>query len=124
MSDQRVELSDLLRAAQLYYLDGLTQAAVADRLGCTRWTVSRMLTQARDAGIVQLDVKHPKARIRELERDLVQAFDLRAAWVVPAQQTAVQTIRLAVSEAADFVRDMRPRHATVAFGWAVPPPGF
>ena len=57
-----------LRAAQLYYYDNLTQGAIADRLSCTRWTVGRLLEEARGSGIVTISVNHPRARIPKLER--------------------------------------------------------
>ena len=50
--------AQMLRAAQLYYYDNLTQGAIADRLSCTRWTVGRLLEEARESGIVTISVNH------------------------------------------------------------------
>lgn len=49
------------RAAQLYYESGMRQAEVADRLGVSRPTISRLLTSARQAGIVRISVVDPSA---------------------------------------------------------------
>lgn len=46
----------LYSAASLYYLEDVNQAAIADRLGTSRATVSRMLAEARRSGIVQIEV--------------------------------------------------------------------
>jgi deoxyribonucleoside regulator len=64
------------RAATLYYLDGLTQAEVAARLGVSRPTAGRLLARAKSDGLVRIEVVVPPdvredlhaAEERELER--------------------------------------------------------
>ena len=51
------ERNELIAAAKLYYEENLTQAEVAARLGVSRPTVSKMLTRAREAGIVHIEVR-------------------------------------------------------------------
>jgi DNA-binding transcriptional regulator LsrR (DeoR family) len=51
-------------AARLYYTDNATQAEVAERLGTSRATVSRLLAEARRRGIVRIEVI-PPARVDE-----------------------------------------------------------
>src|SRR6478735_959289 len=41
-----------LRAATLYYLDGLTQAEIASRLGVSRPTAGRLVARAKARGLV------------------------------------------------------------------------
>jgi hypothetical protein len=43
----------------LYYLEDATQAEIAARLGTSRATVSRALSEARRQGIVHIQVTHP-----------------------------------------------------------------
>lgn len=85
MSETR-STTALARAAHLYYVDGLTQAAVAEQLHTTRSNVSRMLTAARDQGIVRIRVVEPLARHDRLEDALTRVFPhLREAWVLSAE---------------------------------------
>ena len=49
----------LVRAARLYYLDGLSQSDVATALGVSRASVSRILSAARDQGIVEIRIHDP-----------------------------------------------------------------
>jgi DNA-binding transcriptional regulator LsrR (DeoR family) len=49
----------LFTAATLYYVQDATQAEIADRLGTSRATVSRLLSEARRQGIVRIDVIAP-----------------------------------------------------------------
>ena len=47
-------------AASLYYVQEATQSEVADRLGTSRATVSRLLAEARRLGIVRIEVIEPR----------------------------------------------------------------
>ncbi|WP_229715802.1 sugar-binding transcriptional regulator [Mangrovihabitans endophyticus] len=49
----------LYRAAKLYYVQDATQAEIADQLGTSRATVSRLLSEARRLGIVKIEVVEP-----------------------------------------------------------------
>ena len=49
------DLDLVVRAAWLYYEDGLTQAQIATRLFVSRQTVGRLLESARQHGIVRIE---------------------------------------------------------------------
>ena len=51
-----------IRAAELYYQEHKTQDEVGALLGVTRWKVGRLISQAREAGIVRIEIVHPRAR--------------------------------------------------------------
>ncbi|RZT25050.1 DeoR family transcriptional regulator [Mycobacterium sp. BK558] len=69
-----------LRAATLYYLDGLTQAEVAARLGVSRPTAGRLIARAKADGLVRIEVVVPPAVSDDLhaaeERELERTFGL------------------------------------------------
>ncbi len=69
-----------LRAATLYYLDGLTQAEIAVRLGVSRPTAGRLIARAKANGLVRIDVVVPPDMRDDLhadeERELEQRFGL------------------------------------------------
>ena len=50
----------IVRAARLYYEQGRSQTEVAAELGLSRSNVSRILTQARDRGIVEISIHDPE----------------------------------------------------------------
>ncbi len=72
----------LADVAEMYYDEGLTQAEIAHSLGVTASAVSRMLTEARDKGIVEIRVRRPLRFNPALERALIDAFGLENAHVL------------------------------------------
>ena len=80
MEEERTDL--LTQIAIWYYEEGLNQADIADRIGKSRSMVSRLLDQARDAGIVEVRVRYPLRTDGELAQRLCQAFDLAEALVL------------------------------------------
>ncbi len=80
MDDRRFEI--LARAASLYYEEGMNQNEVAGILGYSRSHISRMLTEARQEGIVEIHVHHPLERVAILEQRLGEQFDLQEVRVL------------------------------------------
>ncbi len=76
----------LAEVAALYYEDGWTQAEIAGRIGTSRSTVSRLLDEARERGIVEITVHYPWKTDSRLERDLVSRFDLSQARVLVGRE--------------------------------------
>jgi lsr operon transcriptional repressor len=76
--------SVLTRVARLYYEHGLTHAEIAEILGVSRVKVTRMLTEARRQGVVEIRVHGDTGTFTELESSLVHRQGLRDAWVVPS----------------------------------------
>ncbi len=72
-----------LRAAQLYYIQDHTMEAIAAELGTSRSSVSRLLSLARDLGIVDIQVRSPLESGARLERELRARYRV-SAHVVPA----------------------------------------
>ncbi|GAA1731227.1 sugar-binding transcriptional regulator [Brachybacterium phenoliresistens] len=71
--------------ARLYYEEQLSQAAVAEKLHLSRPSVSRILAQARDRGIVEISIHDPGGSSRrdpDLEGALLERFGMSAAIVV------------------------------------------
>lgn len=72
------------RVVWYYYVGGMTQQEIADRLGLTRVRVNRIVGQARSEGLVQIDVKVPLASCVALEERLKARYALDDVTVVPS----------------------------------------
>jgi DNA-binding transcriptional regulator LsrR (DeoR family) len=78
----------LADAADMYYVQGLTQQEVAAALDTTRSNVSRMLQAAREQGIVRFEIVRPLKRDRDLEAQIEERFGLRDAIVLDGSGAA------------------------------------
>jgi deoxyribonucleoside regulator len=89
METNLAECRDCVKIAKLYYEGNLTQQEIARLLGLSRIKVHRILTQAKDLGIVEIKVHAPiNADLIEQEHQLMLRFGLRDALVVPAAAAA------------------------------------
>jgi len=90
----------LTAVARMYYLDGMAQSEIADLFRISRSTVSRMLTAAREQGIVRISVDEYDPRDRELETELIAVFGLRRAIVVRGVANSISATRRALAHVA------------------------
>ncbi|MFK7801007.1 MAG: sugar-binding transcriptional regulator [Anaerolineae bacterium] len=94
----------LVQVARLYYEDQLTQAEIGRRMNTSRSTVSRMLKECRDLGVVNIKINYPWKRIYALENELCQRFDLRECRVLESKDRPIdQTMKGMGLLAADFL---------------------
>lgn len=119
MSAQTVLDNELLavRAAELYYQENKTQDEIGAILHITRWKVGRLITQAREQGIIRIEISHPRARRLGMEHDIRAAFSLDAAIVVPGGGDASDVASRVASAAADYLVAMRPYSHVLGVSW-------
>ena len=77
--DSRMAL--LAEISQRYYQDNQTQQEIAAATGLNRTVVSRLLTEARERGVVEISVRYPWTS-QALEDALVNTFKLKSARVL------------------------------------------
>src|ERR1017187_19206 len=95
--DRDIEL--MTRVASQYYLEGMTQEAVARSLCLSRPKVGRLLDRARTVGIVEITVHVPRDLGLKVEAALVAAFGLDHVLLVN-DQTDESGQRASVARAA------------------------
>ncbi|THV20713.1 sugar-binding transcriptional regulator [Peteryoungia ipomoeae] len=108
-----------IRAAWLYYNEGLTQKDVADRLGISRQTVIRMLDEARKRAEVQIWISDGMADSIDLALRLEKTYGLDEAIVVPsADKAEAAAIAKAVGLAlGQFLSETISDDMTIGVGW-------
>ncbi len=95
-----------VRVAQLYYDQDKTQDEIGTELGISRFKAGRLLSQARELGIVRIEIVHPRARLTQVEKQLCERFGLSDAVIV----------RDGVPQAAaDYLAELQP--ATLGVSW-------
>jgi len=119
---EQISLNDLrliVQVAEKYYIQQLTQSQIAEQLGVSRSTVSRMLSRARDEGIVRIQINYPEIRHKKLEINLCETFSINEAIVIvlPKQYLEEGELRNWVGiQAAPFVNQMIQPKMIVGIG--------
>ena len=73
MPRNRTDMMQMYRIAKMYYTDGLTQEQIAASESISRSQISRLLTQARSRGIVEITVRKPeRISLNELRSVLIR----------------------------------------------------
>ena len=119
-SDERERVSLLLKVARMYYEEGATQAQIAKHVGYSRPTVSRLLTEAREEGVVHIRITHPLERAMSIEKALAEKFGLIGARIAESKVLGNLTQNVARC-AADYLIETSPEDSviTVSNGFAV-----
>jgi DNA-binding transcriptional regulator LsrR (DeoR family) len=111
---QRLEL-----AARLYYEQDLNQAAVAERLGVSRPFVSRLLREAREAGIVDIKIRSLAPAYLALVERAEAEFSLAGGRLVPATEDAAQTGEALADAALSLVDELGGGRLGLGWGHVV-----
>ena len=108
-----------LRAAWLYYNQGLTQKDVAERLGISRSTVIRMLDEAMKRSEVQIWISEGIDTCVELATRLEKLYCLDEAVVVPAPRDESATAMASAVGLAlgHFLSEVVQNDMTIGVGW-------
>ncbi len=105
------------RIAWYYYVAGLTQQEISDRLGIARARVNKMVGQLRADGSVVVDIRLPLAGCVELEEKLRAMYRLECVSVVPAVDDEDQQRRM-IGDAGGVMLDAMIRDGlSIAVGW-------
>ncbi len=116
IGDDRLEVA--FRAAALYYDQSRTMESIARDLGVSRSTVSRMLSLAREKGLVDIRLNPPSRGHETLENALAERFGI-TAHVVPVS-TGTREIdkldRVAAAGAA-VLANLIDSNMTVGVAW-------
>lgn len=105
------EREDLLAmTASLYYKLHQSQAEIAARLGVSTSKVSRLLKEAWERGIIEVNIRTPIPRDFALEQELITRFGLRDAYVLETKSDADEhSLLVATGElAASFLSRVIP----------------
>ncbi|HEX7390263.1 MAG TPA: sugar-binding transcriptional regulator [Acidiphilium sp.] len=110
-ADQRV------RAAWMYYIEGLTQEEIAERLGLSRVRVLRMLAECREDGTVQFRINARTANCIALGQTLEARYGIAHAIVVPAPVAEAGVTEAIGAALGDYLNTVLCDGMTVGLGW-------
>ncbi len=106
-----------MRIAWMYYVEGLTQNEIADRLGIGRVTVVRNINEALKQREVKIWITGGIADCLDLEAGLKQAFGLTDAVVVPEPAQSTHIGKAIGFAAGMYVSEQLADDFCIGVGW-------
>lgn len=113
--------TQLLRdVAVLYYEDNMTQAEIAKRFNFSRPKVSRILSEAREKGVVKIFISNQKVDTSYLEERLKELYSLKAVKVVSVPPGDEElALQITAIEAAKFIHGFLEPNDCIGVSWGV-----
>ncbi len=110
---------NMIRAAELYYEQRLSQSEIAKALDCSRSTVSRLLAEAIESGIVRIYIKRPVEKFPSLAEKIKHQFDLKEAIVVSGGMSNDQAFYNVGFAAAEFLSQILHDNVVIGISFGV-----
>ncbi len=106
-----------MRIAWMYYVEGLTQNEISDKLGLGRITVIRNIQEARRRNEVKIWIEGDDADCIELEFRLQAAFGIDEAIVVPEPSDRANASAAVGSATGAFLSEALTDDMVLGLGW-------
>jgi DNA-binding transcriptional regulator LsrR (DeoR family) len=107
------ELRLVSKVARMYYIQGMNQQAITEKLHLHQSTISRMLKRARSLNMVRFSITPPSGTYSELEDQLTSSFGLKDAIVVDCPTEGEAMVRDLGTALAYFIETTVKPHMTI-----------
>ena len=117
--DTKRQIKQAVAISRLYYLEGATQAQIAQKLHLSRPTISRALQYARNNNIVNIQVNDPLSDVDALQDQLRRKYQLDDVVVadVGAAGDPQEDLDLLGQAAANYLPTIIQDNDTVGISW-------
>lgn len=116
MKEQNNLINQLVKISEMYWIQGLTQKEIAQKIHIDRSKISRILTQARKLGIVKISINANYQNIDKLQSFLIRTFSLNDALVVP-ENSEVLDLQTLGNYAAQYLEKCIINNSTIGLSW-------
>ncbi len=107
----------LVRISELYYYQKLSQNEIGEILGVSRPTVSRLLEDAKNEGIVEIRINNNIEKNGDLSNKLRRKYNLREAIVVSGEYDHMEALEKCCTVGADFLTSILEHNDIVGINW-------
>lgn len=119
MEPKQEKLRRLALVARRYYLEDRKQSDIAQELGVSRPLISRMLSEARDLGVVKITIQEPGGEASDLLERLRQYSGLRDGVLVEDGADNDEANQRISEGAVSLLRQLRTRCLGVGWGYLI-----
>lgn len=114
MKQREAEL--ILRAARLYYEGHYSQDQVASKLNTSRSNVSRMLSDAKRLGFVEIKIVSPTHKHEALSAQLAELLNIKDVQVITSEANDLTLNTVGRAAASALLKHLRDNQ-TIAISW-------
>ncbi|MGG1675330.1 sugar-binding transcriptional regulator [Neobacillus sp. NRS-1170] len=116
MADEKI--TRLVEVAKMYYQSDYSQQEIAKKLGISRPTVSRLLLQAVQEGVVHIKICDPAEDVQELAMQVKDKFQLKHCIVASIPEYEDELIKEKLGEvSADYLHKIVQSGDTIGITW-------
>ena len=117
--DESDLLTNAITVARLYYYQEMTTTDIARELKLSRSKVSRLLSFARDNGLVEIHIHDPRGHPKQLESLLKERFHLPRAQVVTVPEAAGEQewLQRVASHTAAYLNTVVGSNMVIGLAW-------
>ena len=105
------------RVAWMYYVEEMTQSAIAEALGIGRITVVRLLAEARSMNDVRISLARDIAELGGLEIETQKRLGVAEVVVAPLSDAASDPRAVIAAAAADYLSRLLRPDMKIGLGW-------
>jgi deoxyribonucleoside regulator len=115
---ETAKLGTLVQVAQLYYEENLSQQEIADRLGVSRPLINLYLQNAREVGIVRIQIIDPTNNCIGLASTLKKQTGVKHITIIPNPRGSQSlSLRAVAGAAAEHLTESLSDGATFGLAW-------
>ncbi|MCT4509417.1 MAG: transcriptional regulator [Tepidibacter sp.] len=116
MSDVN-EIAKLVEVSKMYFEDNMTQAEIARKIEVSRPLVSKMLSKAKEIGIVKIEIRSLFSSNDLIMGQVRNLFNIKGGLIVPEGKTEYITKQTVLNHCIHYVKDMLPEINKIGLGW-------
>ena len=118
MNENSDDVRLIVKIAQLYYEQEMTQAQIARELGIYRTTISRLIKRGREQGIVTIAINYEHNESLRREQRLKQKYNLKEAVVITCNSAREEEhLALMGSQGAQLLERLLEPGDIIGFSW-------
>lgn len=118
LNKNAAQMKAAVAVSRLYYIDKISQTAIAKKLKMSRPTVSRLLQLAQDSGIVQITINNPFEKVSDLPEQLAAKYGLKKVLVADQVGDSYDSILNQIGRiAANYLGSIVQDNDTIGLTW-------
>jgi len=118
-TNQDKKISDAVKAARMYYYQNMTTQAIARGFQVSRSTISRLISFAKDNGLVNIHITDPTEEPNQLASLIKEHFEISNVHVVPVSALSGERewLQRVANYAASYLNTRFDSNMTLGVAW-------